>query len=196
MVMNATAYLTQLQALLPRGAAWTRDPEAVLTKLLQALAAEFARIDTRAGNLLLECDPRLTTELLPDWERVAGLPDACVGQPETLTDRRAALHARITAAGGQSATYFISLAATLGYAITVTEFRPYTCQSPCEDNIYDHDWAFTWRVNAPETTIREFTCESSCMEPLRSWGNLLLECTIARNAPAHANLLFGYEPDG
>ena len=190
--MTEDAYLSQLQALLPPGAAWTREPDAVLTRLLAALACELARVDGRADVLLAECDPRLAIELITDWERVAGLPDTCTGPLATLDERRAAVHARITSAGGQSRAYFIGLAAAVGYAVTITEFRPWTCEDPCDGPIYDDTWAHTWRVDAPETSIRVATCESPVDEPLRSWGNTLLECVVSRFAPAHTVLHFGY----
>ena len=38
MTSTPDAYLAQLQALLPPGAAWPRDPELVLTEFLAALA--------------------------------------------------------------------------------------------------------------------------------------------------------------
>lgn len=71
MAMTADDYRTALQALLPRGAAWTRSPEAVLMRVLAACAEEPERVDERADDLLDEADPRATLELLSDWERVA-----------------------------------------------------------------------------------------------------------------------------
>lgn len=194
MGMSAADYLSQLQALLPPGPAWPRDADATLTQLLAALADEFARVDLRAENLLDEADPRTTTEMLPDWERMAGLPDTCVPSAQTMQERRAALHAKLTTLGGQSRQYFIDLAAALGYTVTITEFSPFrVSESAVGDALYSDDWMFAWRVNAPTTTIREFrVSESAVGEPLRSWGNDLLECAISRRATAHTHVLFGY----
>ena len=74
---TAEQYRQALQSLLPPGPAFTREPNALLTKLLDALAQELYRADLRAAQLIDEAFPDTTTELLPDWERVAGLPDAC-----------------------------------------------------------------------------------------------------------------------
>lgn len=192
MALTAAEYLAQLQALLPPGAAWRRDVGSALTEFLAALAEELARIDQRIEALLDEADPRSTTELLTDWERVAGLPDACTGPLPTLAQRRAALVARLTSIGGQSRAYFIALAASLGYTITITEYRPYTVDSPVDDPLCSEEWAFVWQVNAPLDTVRYRSVDSGVDEPFSTWGNQLLECVIRRFAPAHTLVLFAY----
>lgn len=196
MALTAADYLAQLQALLPQGFAWPRQADAALTKLLLAWADEMARIDGRAVDLVDEADPRTTAELLADWERVAGLPDPCVaalGVSQTAAQRRAALVAKLTTIGGQSAAYYIALAASLGYTITVTEFSPFQAGSDAGDALTNDGWRFVWQVNAPEASIVEFAAgRSSAGEPLRAWGNELLECVINRLRPAHTHVLFAY----
>ena len=124
-------------------------------------------------------DPSRSLEMLREWETVWGLPDPCTGALSTLQERRAALMARIMSVGGQSPGYFIRLAATLGYTITITE------------NVGGDPTV--WRVNAPTTTVRWFRAgRSRAGEQIRSWGNDLLECGIEAAAPAHLTLLFGY----
>lgn len=196
MALTAADYLAQLQALLPQGFAWPRQADAALTKLLLAWADEMARIDGRAADLVEEADPRTTAELLADWERVAGLPDPCVaalGISQTTAQRRAALVAKLTTIGGQSAAYYIALAASLGYTITVTEFNPFQAGSDAGDALTNDGWRFVWQVNAPAANIVEFAAgRSSAGEPLRSWDNELLECVINRLRPAHTHVLFAY----
>lgn len=113
--MSADRYREQLQALLPSGAAWPRDAGAVLTATLDALAQELARVDTRAGNLRDEADPRTTIELLPDYERTHGLPDACVTAAQTTDQRRNALVSKLSSLGGQSPAYYLSVLERLAY---------------------------------------------------------------------------------
>lgn len=191
--MSKDAYLAQLQQLLPPGEAWPRDADATLTQLLAAVAERLDSVHERALDLADELDPRTTLEMLKDWERVAGLPDACMADvADTINERQAILHAKITGRGGQSRQYFIDLAERLGYAITITEYRPFTCEMDCEDPVADEDWWFAWQVNAPETTIRDLTCEDTCEDPLRDWGNEILECAIAEDKPAHTYVIFAY----
>jgi uncharacterized protein YmfQ (DUF2313 family) len=75
--VNAADYRQQLAALLPTGPALPREPGSVLMRLLEPPAAELARIELRAIALLDEADPRVTAEMLVDWERAFGLPDDC-----------------------------------------------------------------------------------------------------------------------
>lgn len=194
MVLSAAAYLAQLQALLPQGAAWPRDADATLTQLLAALAEELARVDLRADDLLNEADPRTTYELLADWERVAGLPDPCTPADASTEERRLSLVQRLTMLGGASAAYFIALAAALGYpGATVTEFRPFTCVSNCNDFLNPAPaWTHLWQLNLPASRITPMTCASPCNASLRTWGDSTLECVVNRLKPAHTDVIFTY----
>lgn len=195
MALTETNYLRQLQALLPPGPAWPKDDDATLTQLLGALAAELARVDGRAWQLIEEADPRTTAELFLDWERVAGLPDACAvayGGEQTMAQRRAALVGRLVTLGGQSSAYFIGLAAALGYAITITEFSEHTVNDDVNHPLYDSAWNFAWQVNAALNAVTEITVESGVDEPLSAWGDSLLECVINRLKPAHTAVLYSY----
>lgn len=188
-------YAELLKKLLPPGQAFPRDNGTNLEKVLLGCAAELARVDSRAEFLAVDVVPISTLELLPDWERVAGLPDKCAGTLEdTLQGRRNALVSKLTSNGGQSAAYFISVAKALGYYVTVSEFRPFRAGlSQAGDPLTNGDWVYTWRINAPETTVINFRAgQSSAGEPLRSWGNGALECKINQLKPAHTIVLFGY----
>lgn len=188
-------FLASLQALMPRGLAWPRDPEAGLTKLLAGLAATQARQHARTGDLSeRESDPAQALELLTEWEAAYGLPDPCLPLNATIEQRRNALLARIAARGGQSIAYFTEVAAALGYAVTIEEFRPFRFGSGrFGAPIYGEAWAFAWRVRAPETTVTPFRFGRSAFgEPLRVWGNASFECVITRLKPAHTALIFAY----
>lgn len=192
--MTADDYTQQLQALLPEGAAWPRDADAVLTKLLAGLAEELARVDSRAEDLLRESDPRRTAELLTDWERVVALPGPCDALAPTLQERRNQLVAKLTSIGGQSRAYFIGLAAALGYEITIIEFNPFRAGfSHAGDFLTNDTWLHWWMVNAPATTVVHFRAgESAAGEPLASWGEERLECPIRDQKPAHTGVAFSY----
>lgn len=192
--MNGDQYAAQLDALLPQGFAWPRETDAGMRALTRGLAEELARVDLRGDDLLREVLPDTTVEMLFDWERAAGLPDPCVTTAQTLQERRSALLSRLTSAGGQSREFFIQLAESLGFTITISEFRPFrTGISHAGDALYGDDWLFAWQINAPETTIIEFRSGlSAAGEPLRKWGNELLECVFSRIKPAQTVLLFAY----
>lgn len=190
----ASDYKIQLQALLPPGRLWDalREPGRGSDQLLAALAEEFARVDARAEALLDETDPRTVYELLAEWESFAGLPDPCVPDGQTADERRSALIGRLTGMGGQSRQYFIDLAESLGYSITITEFRPQTVNGSVDEPLYGGDWAFAWQVTAPQDSVTYHAVDGDVAEPLASWGNELLECVLGRFNPAYTHLIFAY----
>jgi len=191
-------YANLLKDLLPPGMAFRREPGTDLEQVLLGAAVELARVDGRAGALATEVNPAITNELLTDWERAAGLPDRCAGVlEETLQGRRNALLAKLASIGGQSIEYFISVARSLGYEITITEFRPFRAgMSAAGDALTNGPWRFTWRINAPAETVIYFRAGlSAAGEALASWGNEPLECKMNQLKPAHTYLIFGYGTD-
>lgn len=197
MGMTAASYLAQLQALLPPGLAWPRSPDATLTKLLAAFADDLSRVDQRADDVFNEADPRSTAEMLADWERVAALPDPCVtasGAAQSVAQRRAALVAKLTSSGGQSRQYFIDLASALGYpGATIDEYRPFTCNSECDDALWSEADRFVWKINLPDSGGTFFmSCNSPCNSALASWGDEAVECRIQRLKPAHTTAIVAY----
>lgn len=192
---TAAEYREQLKALLPPGQAFPRDPGTTMHDLLDGMSIELARVDGRASVLPQEANPSTTAELLPDWERVAGLPDKCSGAlEETVQGRRNALLTKLTSTGGQSAAYFIEIAASLGYTVTIEVFRPFRAgRSVSGDPLTNGPWAFTWRVHAPAVSVTEFRAgRSGAGERLRTWGNEALECKLNQLKPAHTIAIFAY----
>ncbi|WP_458368707.1 YmfQ family protein [Pseudomonas mandelii] len=192
---TAAEYREQLKALLPPGQAFPRDPGTTLHDLLDGMSIELARVDARGSVLPQEANPSTSAEMLADWERVAGLPDKCSGVlEETLQGRRNALLTKLTSTGGQSAAYFIELAASLGYVVTIEVFRPFRVgRSRVGDALTNGPWAFTWLVRAPEVSVTSFRVGRSAVgERLRTWGNDTLECKLNQLKPAHTLAIFAY----
>lgn len=193
--MTTTDYLSQCLALLPRGLAFAKEQGSVLSGLLAAWSALFARVDLRTADLVNEADPRTASELLLDWERIAGLPDACVTIVQSLEQRRAALLSKLTMVGNQSRAYFIGLAAALGYPdASIDEFFMMTCTDDCNGALNSQADLFTWRLNLPNATGGLFVmdCDSDCNSALQSWGDEAIECRINRFKPAHTSVIFAY----
>jgi uncharacterized protein YmfQ (DUF2313 family) len=195
--VTADDYRRQMQALLPRGLAWSLAPLSWLTRLLSGMAPEFARIHARVLDLIRESDPRTTIEMLAEWERALGLPDNCSNTlAPTLQGRRDDVLTKLVSLGGQSRAYYIAVAARLGYMISIEEFAPFRVgRSRVFDALYSEDWTWVWRVNGPPVSIRYFrTGQSRVGEPLRYWGNSVLECRLNLIKPAHTHIIFSY-PD-
>lgn len=191
----AADYQFLLFNLLPCGKAWPHERDTVLATLLLALADEPTRIDARVQDLLREAYPLTAFELLADWERTAGLPDGCVSASSTVGERRDAVLEKLARRGGQSRQFFIDLAARLGFAVTITEYRPPRVGvMRSGDRLYGETWRFAWLVTGPAETYRYFRAGGSVSgERLRSWGNDVLECVINRLKPAHTVVRFAYE---
>jgi uncharacterized protein YmfQ (DUF2313 family) len=169
-------YFYILQTALSEGRALPRDRTSVLSGLLYALAAEMARVDVRAAQLLDEADPRTTAEMLADWEMFAGLPSPCMrGVAQTVDERRAALIDRLTDVGGQTAADYVALAARLGAAATVRTFRPFTVDTPVDYPLFGNRIRFYWVL-----TIAG------------DGPNRLLECVVRHRAQSHTVPVFIY----
>jgi uncharacterized protein YmfQ (DUF2313 family) len=170
--------------LLPPGAIWDRALERDLAKFLEAIGEEWARVHNRGRTLVDEMDPRTAVELLPDWERLLGLPDPCVppaSQPTTISDRQEAAYAALISAGGQTADYFVEVAAALGITITIDEtpYPPFLVQvDTVESPVNPAEAIFIWRVDAPAST------------PTAKRDQL--ECLFDRRKPAHTQVEFVY----
>ncbi|NBB51512.1 DUF2313 domain-containing protein [Rhizobium sp. CRIBSB] len=191
---SVEAYTHQLQALLPGGPIWTRDPAARLTAVLAALAAEFARLDQRAEQLTVELDPRTTYEMLTDWERVLGLPDGCTPVTGTISERRAAVIQKLTSLGGQTPAFFVALAAALGFEVVIHEFDPDVDDYSPGLDITGGKWRHAWRMEVlTQTDFTSFRAGvSAAGDRLVEGGALDLECVIRRAKPAHSQVLFTY----
>lgn len=192
MALTSDDFYNQLQDLLPPGPAWDVEQSVNAKQLLLAWATEFARVQADIDRLIDETDPRTTSDLLPDYERIFGLPTDCTaGTDLTLQQRRAALVSQMTSTGGQSRAYFIALAAAVGYTITITEFRPHTVMSDVTVPIYGIEWAHIWQVNNSNNPPPQYlTVQGAVNEPLAVWAGNLLTCLFNRLKPAHTQIIF------
>jgi uncharacterized protein YmfQ (DUF2313 family) len=129
-------YAEAMTDLLPDGDAWPKDDETPNASVVRGLCQIWGYVEQRAAALLrIESDPRVTLELLPDWERNFGLPDPCYQEPFSIGDRQKALVQRMTIEGAQNRAFFIKTAADIGYTISIAEYRPFMCGiDRCGDN--------------------------------------------------------------
>lgn len=202
-VLTADDYRQQLHALLPPGVLWSTTPNSMLQRLLAGQAREFSRVDERANALLNEADPRQALYTFEEWEASYGLPSACAPAEQSMADRRAALIGRIVGQGGMTTQDYLDLAEGLGYAgAQILEFREATVAvstptghtgAVIGDDMNGADWNLTWRVLLPNGVIRESVIDLSVIgDPLRSWGDELIECSLRHAAPSWLILQIGY----
>ena len=191
---SADDYREQLKKLQPPGIAIPTDNSSNWVKLLDALAQECARVDAMAVLLINESFPDTTQLLLPNWERVAGLPDECSELGDTFAIRKQNLLAKVAARGGATKQYFIDIALKFGFVITISEYDEFRVDiNAVGDPLCGEDWEFTFLVSSSEETITWFRSSfATAGEPLAVWGNERLECLINRLKPAHTLALFAY----
>jgi uncharacterized protein YmfQ (DUF2313 family) len=172
MTVSVAHVVSMLRGLLPRGKAWEAETGTVFASLLTAIAQEPTRLLARVDVLFDEADPRTTTETIDEWENDFGLPGKCE-QPATLSARRVALVAKVTANAPPDFARINELAAQAGYVVTVKEYVAdlYVCTSNCNASLYDEWWVFTWDVTAATGA-----------------QNALLECLLEDMAPRHGTL--------
>jgi uncharacterized protein YmfQ (DUF2313 family) len=195
---DAAQYLFHLLALLPEGPAWPREP-GVLADTLGAEAEGLARIHNRAADLVDEADPRAALQMLPDWERVCGLPGTCGAGAvaTTLQERRVAVVARLTATGGQSPAHFVGLAEALGYQVELKEWRPFVAgRGRCGQTLGGphanrHHWSVT--VLAPRVTWFRAGASQGGDRLGKIARAQDLECLLHRLKPGHTQLIVSYE---
>lgn len=187
-------YTSALMSLLPRGRAWPKEPDSDMYQSLSFIGQTFVRQNERAATLISDAFPAGTTELLPEWEAMLGLPDPCAGPAPTIQARRSQVVARFANDGGQSIGFLESFALNLGYVISITNHAPFRCgQSRCGDHLGNEDWFFAFTVESALHQVTPFRAGSSAAgEPLASWENSSLECEIASVAPAHTVPIFSY----
>ena len=201
--LTADDYRQQLFALLPPGLVWKTDLDSTVQRLLAGQAQEFSRVDERGEAMLLEADPRLALYTFEEWESSYGLPSSCAPAEQSMADRRAALIGRIVGRGGLTIQDYLDLAEGLGYVgAEVLEFREATVEvdtptghtgAVIGDDINGADWDLTWRVLLPSGVIRESVIDQAVIgDPLRSWGDELIECSLRHAAPSWLILQIGY----
>ena len=191
--VGAEAYLGQLQALLPQGRAWTRRPDAVLTRLLAAEADELADIDLAATQLLDEVRPDTTVALLPEWERVLGLPDDCSDPDAGFFQRQAAVLERVVAQPTLNRSDYIAIGAKFGLTVTVDENDQARADAIAGLDTTNGKWRFVWWVNIADDGIQRFDTLSDTETPLVEFDRSSeLECRLLKAAPAHTHLVIAY----
>lgn len=186
-------YQAAMLALMPRGIIWPRGPQSVQSETLAALAPSYTRSTAAALQVLVDASPATTQNLLPEWEESLGLPDPCTPASPTLEQRQANVRAKFAARGSMSVSYFITLAATLGFDITITEFTDYTIGEAVGLPMYGPAWAYAWQVSSPQIQTFYFEAGSSAVgDPLATFDVGELVCQFLRYKPAETIVFFSF----
>ncbi|AYY97093.1 DUF2313 domain-containing protein [Burkholderia multivorans] len=160
------------------------------------LVAEGNALDaamTAADAIAKSVTPFEAFALLPDYERLL----AIVPDPNaTIQHRIAMVIAKLNETGGLSIPYFIQLAQSLGYSITIVEPQPFRVDSSAiGDTIYHDDIVYQWEVvvdGAPEVVYFFRVGQSAVGERLMSFSDPVLEAVFQDLKPAHTFVYFAY----
>lgn len=167
--------------------------ESVQSRVFLGMGDELALLQARIDQFVeLELDPATAVELLPEWERVLGLPDPCVTGAQTLEERQLAAAAKLRATGGQSRSYFLGIAEAAGAEVSIVEHDVLRAGFRAGDRCTSVNWLHVWDVAAPLDNLEVMRAGFRAGDRLRTWGNPTLECSIGPLAPAHTRVRFVY----
>lgn len=149
MAHGVEEWLHALQQVMPRGKAWPREFNAVLTRFLRAFAHRLNDAEVNADLLLAEMRPETTTQLLTDWEEYLGLPE-CNAPQGTLEERRRAASEKHHRRGSLSPWQIEEMAQALGVSIKVFMLPPHHCLRDCMYPLYPPRYRWLIMVEAQE----------------------------------------------
>lgn len=205
-------YKQLLINLFPGGKLWQPNEQPVFNALLESSAQELCRVDDRNAQMLLEIDPRTTSEAIDQWEAFLGIPDECTSDEQTEDERRTQIIQKLTNIGGLSANFYEFIGLQLGFEIFVTDFQPFrvgrqvvgdslsndfqetfTVGCPVGEQLTVEGWRTFFEVNMPVTAADVFEVgDNTVGQPLRDFTNELIECTIKKLKPAHTGAFFTF----
>lgn len=191
-------YAGELRELLPRGAAWPRDPDTVLSALLDAFAGEFKAVDDAALLVIEESVPSGAFHTLGRWESMFGLPDACSSAAQTIQGRRAALVGKMVFVEGLTIADIEAFGARWGYTIRVREPGSEAEATGVTLDVTGGKWRFVWYVDiGTDAQIRFFQPPQPLPAPLAEFDADFpseFVCRLRELVPAHTLLIVRLVP--
>ena len=203
-------YRDLLQNLLPFGRLWTPAEQPNFRAFLTTIATELCRVDGRARDLLKEADPRITSELLSDWENLLGLPDECSPKNQTDDERRAQVVQKYANVGGLSASFYEELILNLGFVVTVENRLNFIVgRGRAGDALYNYfnetleageeigplkvvGWRYVFNVEMPASSVEVLEAGEEIGVPLVQFTNELVRCTMQKLKLAHSQVTFTF----
>lgn len=187
-------YLELLKLLLPQGV-YTEDAASLTIKDLSVAASALEAAQANADDIIEdEIWADAADEFLPEWERLYGItPDAAIAYSARIDN----LMAAVRATGGMTRGYYIGLAATLGYTITIDEFMPFMAgwSEVGVDALYTEDSVYVWQVSVSNSSTPQYRLRagvSRAGDRLLYFSDDFFEALFNRLKPAHTAVVFAY----
>lgn len=152
-------------------------PGEVLHDILLGLSHELLRCETALVTLQNDFFPSGTDALLPEWERVLGIPDSCFSGTGTVEERQRDVLIKLASLGVQTAADFINLATLFGVNANVAPGNT-VASFP-----YTFPILFLTAADSRFTIIVDFTGPSSP-------AVATMECLFNKLKPANTQLIF------
>lgn len=161
----------------------------VFGKILYSFGQELFNFESRINALFNEMIPGLSNELLPEWEKDLGLPDACSVNLGAIEERQRAVHTKYTTKyTGLSKSFFIQYAKNIGSTIKVYDLVSTGQPFRVDKNRVDRtpadgiDGARLWSLGVTFVWIVEIQKD----DPNRNY----LHCRFMQMNPAHLILIW------
>ncbi|OWS76288.1 phage tail protein [Pantoea sp. VS1] len=186
-------YRDLLASLLPLVA--YRAEQKALNAEITAEGNAFSLVSMFADDIAGAVTPLFADGMLADWERVL---DLTPGSDDSWQQRLEAVLIKLAETGGLSRAYFIKLAATAGYTITIDEFEPFRAGiNSAGDVLYVPEIIYVWAVNVSSSvSVYYFRAGASLPgERLSTFGDKVLESIFENLKPAHTYCYFTYEEE-
>lgn len=155
-------------------------------------ALNLDRTQASADQLLAEIFPDGAYNLLPDWERVCGITPAIGDVVQLRCDR---VISKLRELGDIKAPWFIKLAATMGFTITITHLTPFMSGwNTAGDPLYVEDVWWVWQIHVTGTPVYNFRSGQALASERLSWwpAATALEDLFNDLKPADVYLQFVY----
>jgi uncharacterized protein YmfQ (DUF2313 family) len=137
------SYSPLLALLLPQDSYNTTLPNISAELLAEGNALDKTAL--YAQKVLNGVTPFFAADLIADWERVVGISP---GPNSTYQERRERVLIKLREIGGLSIPYFVRLAESIGYSITIDELEPFRAGvNRTGEPLYSEDSIWIWRVN-------------------------------------------------
>ena len=135
---------------MPKGRAWSTDPSATLTAVLNGLAAVYASQAVSANGLLVDSFPATAVNLLTEWQSTLAQPDPAGPTPSSTAQAQQFVVAKFASTGGQSVAALTALGTAYGISITVDPRAPFRAgQSRAGHQCGTTDWFYGWYIHLP-----------------------------------------------